>query len=617
MIRKDVANVNFLSGFAFAQFIIAMKGIKGRSLVKLITAFFLCGSLVFINLFTRSNSLLYLYLFISSVFFAATNLLLISLKRVDISRKKSKIFEKLSEVYTRVKRKVVKGETRRYSHKVHIHKRTLRLLFRFLVYILVVFSCTKQVVGSLTGYDSAYAITTGFAVVTLIYFIFLLILDKFCKHSQNNTPFVEVMLKNCRVFIKLLAFQSILTVVCTWLCSYEIFDADKYLTYFLAVYFYYYLLFTAISLVIIVIKRNVSTEPYIKIFVPFSSEDNHFNFIDYLETGTGITMRSLWSVKYIKKIAPITIVCAVFLFWLSTGIVQVEPFQEAAVYRFGILREKTLDSGLHMVLPYPIDKTEIYDTDTIKKVTIGYKSSEPTDNIWTSSHGGDEYKLLLGNGDELVSINLRLEYKISDLKKYLRSATAPELILEAFAYELVTDKTITTDLSTLLSADREAFAENFQNELSDKLAAGDIGIEVVCVILESIHPPVEISSVYQQIISAEITAEKYILDATAKANVKIAQAQSKYDSSVNKANADHSEKIAAAKSSVAEFTASLEMFNKYSDKYKYQKYLAAVCEAYGKANLVIISDDIDSSAIYFGSFSDTPVFTPKAEESLD
>ena len=107
----------------------------------------------------------------------------------------------------------------------------------------------------------------------------------------------------------------------------------------------------------------------------------------------------------------------------------------------------------------------------VQKTTIGYKEVESTDNIWTEGHQGEEFKLLLGGGDELVSINLRLEYQISDLKKYLRTATSPESIMQALAYELVTDQTIATDLSSLLSADRDAFSESFKKELSQRMEA--------------------------------------------------------------------------------------------------------------------------------------------------
>jgi len=185
----------------------------------------------------------------------------------------------------------------------------------------------------------------------------------------------------------------------------------------------------------------------------------------------------------------------------------------------------------------------------------------------------------------------------------LTTATSPESMMQALAYELVTDQTIATDLSSLMSADRDAFSENFQKELSKMMEEKNLGLEVVAVVLESIHPPVEIAWVYQELISAGINAEKYLVNAQDVAAVTIAQAETTHDTTVGGAQVSYEEKVAAAKASITEFMASVEAYNASSDAYKYQKYLAAVRKAYGNANLVILGEGVDQSAIYFGNIA--------------
>jgi regulator of protease activity HflC (stomatin/prohibitin superfamily) len=218
--------------------------------------------------------------------------------------------------------------------------------------------------------------------------------------------------------------------------------------------------------------------------------------------------------------------------------VQVESYQNAVVYRLGHLQEEFLEPGLHFVFPYPFDKVEVYDTGVIQKTTIGYRSEESGDNIWTSAHDGEEYKLLLGSGDELVSINLRLEYQIKDLKEYLTKATAPEEVMKALAYELVTDETISTDLDALLSTDRKEFATTLKTQLTEQIDSMGIGLKIVNVVLESIHPPVEIASVYQELISAEITYDKNLLYAQGGAVKRIYSAEKTSNSLIQKAEAE-------------------------------------------------------------------------------
>jgi len=173
--------------------------------------------------------------------------------------------------------------------------------------------------------------------------------------------------------------------------------------------------------------------------------------------------------------------------------------------------------------------------------------------------------------------------------------------MQALAYELVTDKTIETNLTSLMSADRDAFSDNFQKELGRMMEEKKIGLEVVAVVLESIHPPVEIAEVYQELISAGIKAEKEIINAQGQAAVTIAQAETTHDTTVGIEQVNHEEKMAEAQASNTEFMASVEAWNVYSDAYKYQKHLAAVSKSYRSAKLVILGKGVDQSTIYFGN----------------
>jgi regulator of protease activity HflC (stomatin/prohibitin superfamily) len=311
-----------------------------------------------------------------------------------------------------------------------------------------------------------------------------------------------------------------------------------------------------------------------------------------------------------KRIIPYTVIAVAALFWLSTGIVQVESYQEAAHYRLGVLQNETLKPGIHFILPAPFDKVEYYDTQKVNKVSIGYVAKEDTDNLWTGTHGSNEHKLLLGGGNELVSINLKIEYKIDDLHTYITTTSAPASVLEAHAYDLITQRVIVTDLETLLAVDRGQFTAEFERDLDAMLAEHDIGVEVVSVVMESIHPPLEIASIYQGVIGAEIQAEEIIKKAENSATVTLTNAEAKKNTAINVATAENYSKVAAATSSVAEFMASVEANNANKDAYQYYKYLDALSQAYGKSTLILVGDGVDTSKIYFGNFANGGVTVP-------
>ena len=455
------------------------------------------------------------------------------------------------------------------------------------------------------GKGSEHSLGFVVPVVIAAAFVLVIVLDKWLKYASvdyKNTR-EEVIAKNLRSTLAIFKIMLVLALAVVTFCVLGFFDLQKWLIIALSVIFVYQCAFIVLSLVVRVIKKELYTNPDILVPLPWSTKGDNLDIISYLEKNTGITMRSLWSILLIKKIIPFAVLGCAFVLWLSTGIVQIEPYQKGALYRLGKLDEDYLNPGIHLTLPWPFDKVEVYNTEVVNEITVGYLATDATDNLWTEAHGNNEYKLLLGGGNELVSINLRVEYKIGDLGKFLKCSSSPAKLVESTAYETVTNKTINTDLDSLLATDRSAFSKSFEKELVSRLAKYNTGVEIVGVVIESIHPPVEVAQIYQKIISAEIEAERILYEAKGKAGVTIAEANTQYDTDINKAMAESHKLKADAQSSIAEFLASVECDESYGDGYRYYKYIQALTKAYSGSKLVIVGDGIDSSNIYFGKIS--------------
>ena len=127
--------------------------------------------------------------------------------------------------------------------------------------------------------------------------------------------------------------------------------------------------------------------------------------------------------------------------------------------------------------------------------------------------------------------------------------------------------------------------------------------------MESIHPPLEIAAKYEEVINAEIDAEKILTEANRTAEISIINAEANKESAINSAMADYHAKVADATASVSEFMASVEANKSNSSSYHYYKYLDALTQSYGKANLVLVGDGVDSSKIYFGNFANGSLVT--------
>ena len=457
---------------------------------------------------------------------------------------------------------------------------------------------------SLKAATSLYVVNYAYAVLLIAVFLIFIVLDKWMLHNEDADEYAAALGCNIRSILAVARLALILIIPSIFIKLLGLFELQKYVVIAMAVIFYWASLFTLLSYLARAVRQELASAPDIRIPTPFSGGSGRdMGVISYLEENTGITMRGLWSVKLIRKLIAPSLVAIFLMLWISTGIIEIGSGQHGALYNLGKLHEEPLEPGIHLTLPWPFGKTVIYNTDAVSSMTIGYRSDTSGDNVWTQSHGSEEYELLLGGGEELVSINLCIEYKISDLNAYLLNCANPEAILEASAYELVADKTIVTDLNTLLSVDREAFAADFMTDLTEKISVRNTGLEIVSVVLESIHPPLGIADIYQRLVSAEIEATTRIMYAEAAATVRVLEAETSYNSTVSAAKADQLSKIASAQAEVAEFMASVAADTEYRDAYRYYKYLSAVKNAYGNANIIIVDEDVDQSRLYFGSIN--------------
>lgn len=478
--------------------------------------------------------------------------------------------------------------------------------------LLVLVTLGTNAVFWIFASEGSYGYRFGYFTVVVVAALFVLFiaLGKWCVHTvaskdeedEGDVRYGVALLCNMqsafvwgRVALVLVAVTELIGILFSY-------DATRYLTALLSILFAYVSVFMMISLFVVLVRRELEVAPEITAPAPGVSGGD-LGILAYLEKNTGISMRSLWSIQMIKESLPYAVLGIVLLLWGATGVSLVNSEQQGAHYRFGKLREETLSPGIHFTLPWPFDRVEVYDTESVNQLTVGYVSEQSADNFWTEAHGGEEYRLLLGNGNELVSINLRVMYRIGDLRAYLMSSATPEFLMSAASYEIVTARTITTDLDTMLSTDRAVFADSFREELKTYMARYNTGLEVVDVVLESIHPPVEVADAYQALISAEIEADRLLIDAEAYRGDRLAWAWIDYDLNVAKATIEGKEALAAATGSVAEFLASVEADKAYPSDYRYYKYMQAVTKAYSGAKLVIVGDGINEGNIYIGSIN--------------
>ncbi len=266
----------------------------------------------------------------------------------------------------------------------------------------------------------------------------------------------------------------------------------------------------------------------------------------------GFKVSHTWFYKLLEKaIAPLVLFAVITLYLLSC-IIVVAPNEEVIIERFGNPKNDANDvrlvgPGLHRKWPWPIDIAYKYPTKKVMDLSIGFVAKEQNNDkvghgplLWGQQHYEEEYQLLVASKQTGISSDdsavpvvgiviaaVPVQYRIKDLYSFIYKHKESEKRLEAICYRELTKFTASAKIEvddeadldqSLLGAGRTQAKNTLIREIQKAADDADLGIEIVFLGLQGIHPPTEVAADYQEVIGAVQTKQALILEAQANTN---------------------------------------------------------------------------------------------------
>ena len=385
--------------------------------------------------------------------------------------------------------------------------------------------------------------------------------------KDNNSCPIDKVSRDILTFFSYISFIYAAVIAAAGVLKINILVVLQWVYYAASVYLAVSL---AINILLTMLKGNVLSFDY-SLFPKYLLSKEQFT--ETMEKWK-VSIKSLYTIRYTLKILPALLLALFFVLFLSTSVFVVQSHQQAAVYHFGKLERTSIkDSGLHFKFPYPIDKTEIYDVHRVDSMQIGYESSGTSDFLWTQKHDIGEYMLLLGNGNEMVAVNLKILYVISDLFSYIKNFANAKDVLSAAVYNALMTRTINTTLDSFLNVDRNSLSVSVMDELTAFCESEHLGVSVVQVVIENIHPPVDIADVYQNVVSASVDKTTMITRAQTYSETKGIEAAKLSSFAVNGARAMQYDRTSDAQKESVVFYAAVEAYRTSPVSYELTKNL--------------------------------------------
>jgi regulator of protease activity HflC (stomatin/prohibitin superfamily) len=267
----------------------------------------------------------------------------------------------------------------------------------------------------------------------------------------------------------------------------------------------------------------------------------------------GFKVSQTWFYQLLERaIVPLILFGAVCVYLLSC-IVVVNPNEQAIIERFGNPvgengQVRQLGPGLAFKYPWPIDIAYKYPTKQIKEIYIGYvpkidpKTKLPQRErqlLWGKEHYEAEHSVLVASQQtgenisagavpvSLIKANVPVQYRVKDLYSYLYKHNEPEKLLESICYRelarFAASAKIEVDTpqqmeQSILGAGRSYAKKTLTERIQAAADSRGLGIEIIFVGLQGIHPPPDVAADYQKVVSSVQKKYAAVLDAHTQRN---------------------------------------------------------------------------------------------------
>ncbi|AGY91569.1 hypothetical protein SPICUR_02800 [Spiribacter curvatus] len=205
--------------------------------------------------------------------------------------------------------------------------------------------------------------------------------------------------------------------------------------------------------------------------------------------------------------------------WILSGIYIVDEGTRGVVTRFGAY-EMTAQPGPHWHFPYPVESVQTVDVSNRRRITIGYQAVAAQSSRPVLSEA-----LMLTEDENIVNVQLAVQYQVSDAADFLFNFVEPEATLKSVTESALREIVGKRNMDFVITEGRTEVAQQTRDLVVETLGPYETGINVVEVVIQDAQPPEQVQGAFEDAIKAREDRERLINQAEAYRNEVIPRAQ--------------------------------------------------------------------------------------------
>jgi membrane protease subunit HflK len=240
------------------------------------------------------------------------------------------------------------------------------------------------------------------------------------------------------------------------------------------------------------------------------------------------------------------IIVIILAIYLASGIYQVRPGEKGVVLLFGKVHSLT-DPGLQYRLPKPFMTHDIVDMQKVRRAEIGFRSEGRTRSVPAES-------IMLTGDENIVDVQLFVQYMVQDPVKFLFGAIHPESALKVSAEVALRGVVGENTIDDTMTKGRMEIQQKVKVYLQKLLDNYNTGLLVTEARLLVVDPPAQVHDAFHDVVRALEDRQRLITEAEGVREDVVPKARGQAQQEIREAEAYKAQRVIRAKGDAERFS---------------------------------------------------------------
>ena len=322
-----------------------------------------------------------------------------------------------------------------------------------------------------------------------------------------------------------------------------------------------------------------------------------------LKRQAGLDISRSWALAFVRGAAPPVLLGLLLFCWVLSGVTRIGLTERGSYEVFGA-PAAMLRPGLHLILPWPFGRVRRVEFGVVHSMGVtgsADATASPPDaatadgpapatanRLWSDAPAADSTYIIASKGGgrqsfETIDVGLRVLYQVGlddeSARRALYASVAPAALVRIASGQLLAHFFAARTLADALGENRERLGSDLQAELQAALDRLHSGVQIVALVVESMHPPGGAAAAYRSVQAAEIHAATQIAYERGRANSAASVALRDAEDVRSKAQAVAADLVSAAQVDRSQSKADDTAFRTTGQAFLLERYFAKLTTA--------------------------------------